>query len=67
MINIVINDTVHVVQYMWYLIGFGTYDSEGMKLQHVDISPKYSTTLQFKADCHGYFILLDICHWGYKV
>ena len=51
---------IAVVQHMRYLIGFGTYNSEGIK---VHISPNYSTTLGLKTGCHGYFMLLDICRW----
>ena len=42
------------------MIGFGTYDSEGIKL---GISVNYSATLGLKTGCHGYFMLLDISHW----
>ena len=61
-INIVIITTVT----RWFytgdvrLIGFGAYDSEGMKLA---VSSIYSATLGLKleAGCHGYFMLLHIC------
>ena len=44
---------------------FGDYNSGDMKL---GISPIYSATLGLNTGCHGFFILLDICHClAYKV